>query len=41
MKTAKEQVKEFLDIELGEVKKFADNIDTDALTAAKELILNA
>ena len=41
MKTAKEQVREFLDIELGEVKKFADHIDTEALAAAKELILEA
>ena len=30
MKTVEEQVKEFLDIELGEVKKFADSIDTEA-----------
>lgn len=41
MKTEKEQVQEFLDIALGEVKKFTDNIDTNALAAAKELILEA
>ena len=41
MKTEKEQVQEFLDIALGEVKKFTDSIDTKALAAAKELILEA
>lgn len=41
MKTEKEQVKEFLDIEANELKKFADEIDSEALSAAKNLILEA
>lgn len=41
MKTEKEQVKEFLDIEASELKKFADGINSEALSAAKNLILEA
>lgn len=41
MKTVKEQVKEFLDIEADELKKFSDGINTEALAAAKDLILEA
>ena len=41
MKTVKEQVKDFLDIEFEELKKFADSIDDQALESAKNLILEA
>lgn len=41
MKTEKEQVKEFLDIEASELKKFADGINSETLSAAKNLILEA
>ncbi|NBK97088.1 MAG: SIS domain-containing protein [Clostridia bacterium] len=41
MNTAKEQVKEFIDIEASELKKFTDKIDVQALAAAKDLILDA
>lgn len=41
MKTEKEQVKEFLDIEASELKKFADGINSEALSEAKNLILEA
>lgn len=41
MKTVKEQVKDFLDIEFEELKKFADSIDDQALESAKDLILEA
>lgn len=41
MATDKEQVKEFLDIASGQVQKWIDSIDVDALSAAKKLILDA
>lgn len=41
MKTVKEQVKDFLDIEFEELKRFADSIDDQALESAKNLILEA
>jgi arabinose-5-phosphate isomerase len=41
MKNEKEQIEEFLSIELSEIKKFADAIDTDSLKKAKTLILEA
>lgn len=41
MKAEREQIQEFLNIELGEVKKFAEGIDAEALAAAKNLILEA
>lgn len=41
MKTVKEQIKDFLDIEFEELKKFADSIDDQALESAKNLILEA
>lgn len=41
MATDNEQVKEFLDIASGQVQKWIDSIDVDALSAAKKLILDA
>ena len=41
MAVEKEQIREFLDIESSELKNFIDGIDTEALVAARELILNA
>lgn len=41
MVSEKEQIKEFLDIALGEIADWAAEIDVEALTAAKNLILNA
>ena len=41
MATDREQVKEFLDIASGQVQKWIDSIDVDALSAAKKLILDA
>lgn len=41
MEAEKEQVREYLNIALSEVDKFADNIDTEALNMAKDLILEA
>lgn len=41
MKTVKDQVKDFLDIEFEELKKFADSIDEQTLESAKNLILEA
>ena len=41
MKSEKEQIREFLNTEFSELKEFADGIDIDALTKAKELILEA
>lgn len=40
-KSVKEQVQEFLDIEFGEARTFAEKIDMEALTEAKNLILEA
>lgn len=39
--TERDQVKKFLDIESNELDKFKNNIDIDALTDAKNLILSA
>lgn len=41
LKKEQEQVQDYLDIALDEVHKFADHIDTKALHAAKNLILEA
>ena len=41
MKSGNEQIKDFLDIEFSELQHFANGIDTEALVAAKELILTA
>lgn len=40
-KSVKEQVQEFLDIEFEEARAFAEKIDMEALTEAKNLILEA
>lgn len=41
MKSEKEQIKEFLTIETSQLKNFCEQIDMKALTAAKDLILQA
>ncbi|MDO4262135.1 MAG: SIS domain-containing protein [Eubacteriales bacterium] len=41
MATEREQVKEFLDIASGQVQKWMDGVDVEALTAAKKMILEA
>lgn len=41
MQTDKEQIQEFLRIEKESVEKYLENVDFDALSAAKQLILDA
>lgn len=41
MKSENEQIREFLNIEFSELKEFANGIDIDALTKAKNIILEA
>lgn len=41
MRSAQQQIKEFLDIEMSELNGFIDNIDCEALEKAKTLILEA
>lgn len=41
MKSEKEQIEEFFSVELTEINKFVDEIDTDSLKKAKALILEA
>lgn len=41
METEKEQIKDFLSIESEELKRFIDDIDTEALIQARDLVLEA
>lgn len=41
MKSEREQIQEFLEIEFAETRTFAEGIDVEALTEAKKLILTA